>query len=127
MPALPGSGRRGTTTKSVKVGDVGVTLEHDHAAFSRQVLTAGFMLAAMQARAEAGAQYARSIAPVETGAYRDSIDASAYIRHGDPGDPDGLRAVGRVEAGTDHAKDVEYGRDGKGHRVLGRALDAMRR
>lgn len=51
--------------------------------------------------AEGIATVARTIAPVLTGAYRDSISASVGIEGG--------HALAHVSAGTDHAQYVEFG------------------
>jgi hypothetical protein len=123
---------------AIRVTVQGPTKEHPafRRAFEEQVLCAPWMVAEMLKRAEAGAAYARSIAPVRTGAYRDSIQASAGIRPliGAGGWTNGAanlggysrRAEGQVSAGTDHAAVIEFGDgDAERHRVLGRSMDAM--
>jgi hypothetical protein len=70
----------------------------------------------MRARAEAGAEFARSIAPEHTGEYKASIHVEATGHGGPRGD----RAEARIVAGSDHAADVEW-RDG--YHVLARTAD----
>ncbi|MEV1096481.1 HK97 gp10 family phage protein [Streptomyces sp. NPDC049952] len=66
-------------------------------------------------RAEQGADYARSIAPVRTGRYRDSIEVVE--------DDDGADIV----ADVDYADDLEYGtRHMEGQHIFGRTLDSLR-
>ncbi|MER6236538.1 HK97 gp10 family phage protein [Streptomyces clavifer] len=66
-------------------------------------------------KAEQGAAYARSIAPVDTGRYRDSIEVVE--------DDDGADIV----ADVDYADDLEYGtRHVEGQHILGRTLDSLR-
>ncbi|MFJ8508630.1 HK97 gp10 family phage protein [Streptomyces avermitilis] len=65
--------------------------------------------------AEQGAEFARSIAPVDTGRYRDSIK----VRE----DDDGAEIVSDV----DYADDLEYGnRHMPGQHIFGRTLDSLR-
>ncbi|MEU6181168.1 HK97-gp10 family putative phage morphogenesis protein [Streptomyces coeruleorubidus] len=69
---------------------------------------------AVQDTAERGRDFARSIAPVDTGQYRDSI---------------GVREDGddaEVFSDADHAPYVEYGtRHMEGQHIFGRTLDAL--
>ncbi len=79
----------------------------------------------MLAKAEQVANRARAIAPVLTGQYKESIEASVIERDGkatgrvtaDPISPDGYRYASAVEFGTSKMD---------GQRVLGRALDVLR-
>ncbi|MFE9865871.1 HK97 gp10 family phage protein [Streptomyces sp. NPDC005506] len=65
--------------------------------------------------AEQGRDFARSIAPVRTGRYRDSIEVVE--------DDDGADIVSDV----DYAADLEYGnRHTEGQHIFGRTLDSMR-
>lgn len=74
---------------------------------------------AMKALADRVANQARSIAPVDTGEYKASIDASTVERDG--------KAVGRVTAHADHSAFLEFGtRYMDAQRVLGRSLDILR-
>ncbi|MFD8472045.1 HK97 gp10 family phage protein [Streptomyces globisporus] len=66
-------------------------------------------------RAEQGQDFARSIAPVDTGRYRDSLHVVE--------DSDGAEIV----ADVDYADDLEYGtRHMPGQHILGRTLDSLR-
>ena len=76
----------------------------------RELLNSGEIGAAMLARANRVAQAARSSAPVDTGAYRNSI--TSQVARTD-------RAVGRVTASAPHAMLVEANT-----RNLGRSVDA---
>lgn len=83
------------------------------------------MRAAMLDRAEKVADRARQIAPVDTGRYRDSIEAST--------EEVGGKVVGVVSSaarnddGEIYSSFVEFGTsEMDGQRVLGRALDALR-
>lgn len=86
-----------------------VTLKHPGMA---ALLKSSGVRAFVTSRAQAVESAAKSSAPVDTGAYRDSIHIEQDTTD---------RAVVRVVAGTDHAFVVEanYG-------VLARALDAAR-
>lgn len=84
-----------------------VTLNH---AGMRALLHSAGVRADLHARAERVAAAARGVAPVDTGAYRDSIHVT-----NDTTD----RAVARVNASVDYALAVEADT-----RTLGRALDA---
>jgi hypothetical protein len=65
--------------------------------------------------AERGRDFARSIAPVETGRYRDSIEVVE--------DDEGAEIVAHV----DYADDLEYGtRHMEGQHIFGRTLDSLR-
>ncbi|MFE7029450.1 HK97-gp10 family putative phage morphogenesis protein [Streptomyces sp. NPDC057621] len=65
--------------------------------------------------AEQGRDYARFIAPVDTGRYRDSIEARK----------DGNEA--EVVSDVDHAPFVEYGtRHMEGQHIFGRTLDHLK-
>ncbi|CAM5331824.1 HK97-gp10 family putative phage morphogenesis protein [Streptomyces aurantiogriseus] len=69
---------------------------------------------AVQDTAERGRDFARSIAPVDTGRYRDSIE----VRE----DGDGAEIVSDV----DYAAHLEYGtRHMEGQHIFGRTLDSM--
>ncbi|WP_424570788.1 hypothetical protein [Streptomyces sp. CH-036] len=66
-------------------------------------------------RAEQGRDFARSIAPVDTGRYRDSIHVME--------DANGADLV----ADVDYADDLEYGtRHMPGQHIFGRTLDSLR-
>ncbi|MER6112426.1 HK97-gp10 family putative phage morphogenesis protein [Streptomyces hirsutus] len=70
---------------------------------------------AVQDTAERGRDFARSIAPVDTGRYRDSIE----VRE------DGDEA--EIVSGVDYADDLEYGtRHMEGQHIFGRTLDHLR-
>ncbi len=83
------------------------------------------MRAAMLDRAERVANAARAIAPVDTGAYLASIEASTVERDGkicgrvtaDPESPEGYHYAAILEFGGEHMD---------AQRVLGRALDTLR-
>lgn len=113
--------------------------KHDHGAFGRECLRAGFMVRAMRAKAQNVKNAAEALAPVgdpdwsyydeyesaiAPGHYRSSFVVSSGVRR-DLGI--GARAFGRVTNTASYAGLVEYGygRVPK-HRVLGRALDAAR-
>lgn len=103
----------------------GAMMVHDRDLFSRHVLASPSMRAHSLARGQAGASLARQLAPVETGEYRESIEARAELRHGQTGFDDGHygRQVAVVEAGTDHAKEIEYGnRDQAGRHVMATSM-----
>lgn len=97
--------------------------EHYYDAFGRECLQAGYMRAAMHARATAVMSAAISMAPVDTGEYVDSFSTSDGIG---PYGGRGLRAYGRVTNSAPHALYVEFG-FGRvpRYRVLGRALGAV--
>ncbi|MEV5429108.1 HK97-gp10 family putative phage morphogenesis protein [Streptomyces sp. NPDC052701] len=70
---------------------------------------------AVQDTAERGRDFARSIAPVDTGRYRDSIEVRK--------DGDGAEIVSDV----DYAAHVEYGtRHMEGQHIFGRTLDHLK-
>lgn len=73
------------------------------------------MLAVMEHIAEGGANYARVIAPRETGEYADSITVDSTRRGG----PHKDRAEARIVADSDHAAYVEWQ---DGYHVLERTL-----
>ncbi len=98
---------------------------HFYDEFGDHVLAAGFMVAEMARRAEVGAEFARGIAPVETGEFKESIKAGADVRPSSGRYK--RRARGYVESDDEKAPWIEFGTHGRqGARVLGRALDAMR-
>jgi hypothetical protein len=73
------------------------------------------VLRAVRDTAESGRDFARSIAPVRTGRYRDSIE----VRE----DDDGTEIV----SGVDYAEYVERGnRHAEGHYIFGRTLDFLK-
>ena len=73
-------------------------------------------------KAEQVADAARSSAPVESGAYRDSITADA----GPMPTPNGVFMVGRVSASDFKAVWVEFGTsDTPKHATLRKALDSL--
>ena len=67
----------------------------------------------MEDRAERVVDFARRVAPVVTGTYKDSLEASTEQHP--------TRVVGRATANVPYATQVEAA-----HRVLGRAIDAAR-
>ncbi|MGW3154007.1 HK97-gp10 family putative phage morphogenesis protein [Streptomyces sp. NPDC001089] len=70
---------------------------------------------AVRDTAERGREFARQIAPVETGRYRDSIE----VRE----DDDGAEIVSTV----DYAEYVEFGtRHAEGQHIFGRTLDSLK-
>lgn len=97
--------------------------EHFYGAFGKECLQAGYMQAAMHARATAVMAVAVSTAPVDTGEYVDSFSTSSGV--GSYGGR-GLRAYGRVTNSAPHALYVEFG-FGRvpRYRILGRALGAV--
>lgn len=110
------------------------TFKLDRVAFREHVLNAPWMVEEMRGRAERGAEFARSIAPVdeaspEPGRYRDSITADAHTYGGVNHD----RAVGIVSSDVTTADGkanlsviVEFGTEKQdGHHVMGRTLDAL--
>jgi hypothetical protein len=113
-------------------GDVAMpssfTFDDAHkAAFGAQVLAAPWMQALVLAQAEKGAAFAKSIAPVDTGHFKDSIEADVYIRRIPKLDTPGPgRAVGRVTANDPRADVIEHGTaKTPRHRTLGRSLGVM--
>lgn len=104
------------------------TFNHAHKeAFGAQVLAAGWMQELMLAQAQKGAAFAKSIAPVETGHFANSIEADVYVRRLPRIDTPGPgRAVGRVTANDPRAEWIELGTSKTpAHRTLGRSLDVM--
>lgn len=96
--------------------------EHDHGAFGREVLCAGFMLANMGARASRVKAVAEAISPEYTGEYKGSF--GTYVHVGHSGGPE-QRAIGTVYNSSDHAHIVEFGGGPTPrYRILGRALGA---
>lgn len=95
---------------------------HNYAAFDRECLCAGFMVAEMHARAERVKAAAIAISPQRTGHYKASFEVSSGVSS--LGGPE-QRAYGRVANTAAYAPWVEFGskRIAK-HRVLGRALHA---
>ncbi|MFH9038497.1 HK97-gp10 family putative phage morphogenesis protein [Streptomyces sp. NPDC017966] len=93
----------------------GITgIQLDHAAI-RALTRHETVQEAVQDTAERGRDYARSIAPVDTGQYRDSIG----IRE------DGDEA--EIVSDADHAPYVEYGtRHMEGQHIFGRTLDHLK-
>lgn len=89
-----------------------VRVQLDHAGM-RDLLTGPIARAVVEGKAERAAARARDIAPVDTGAYRNSIHVEV-VQHRS-------RVVARVVAGTDHALVVEAS-----HRTLGRSVDAAK-
>lgn len=86
-----------------------------------EMLKSPEMQAAMLRKAVKVRDRAAEIAPVDTGAYKASLEASSGI------EADGKRAYGRVTANVPYAFQVEYGtHDTPRHRTLGRALDAVK-
>lgn len=85
---------------------------------TRRLMTSPEMLAMLTARAEAGAEHARSIAPRETGRYASSIKVSGVRRGG----PNRDRSEARITADVPYAVSVEIR-----HRVLGRTVDSIER
>lgn len=82
------------------------------------------MHALLRARAEDGAAWVRANAPVETHAYRDSIQVSDLGRGGPRRD----RAALQVAATAPHAVFVEQGSHGRpGLRLLARSVDVIER
>ncbi|MFF9210478.1 MULTISPECIES: HK97-gp10 family putative phage morphogenesis protein [unclassified Streptomyces] len=70
---------------------------------------------AVQDTAERGRDFARSIAPVETGKYRDSIEVR---KDGDEAE---------IVSDVDYAPYIEYGtRHAAGQHIFGRTLDALK-
>ena len=84
----------------------------------RKLMTSPEMLDFVTRRAEAGAEYARGIAPRDSGTYAGSIKVTSVRRGG----PRRNRAEARVTATVPYANDVEVR-----HRTLGRAVDAIER
>lgn len=80
----------------------------------RELLKSRQMKNDMQRRAEQVADHARTLAPVVSGEYRRSIEATTELGP--------TRHVGRAIATVPYAQKVEADR-----RVLGRAIDAGRR
>ena len=79
------------------------------------------MMEALKVRAEAGARSARALAPVETGAYRDGIQADAAI-------VPGVGAVARINATDFKSNWIEFGSHPKygafpAHAVLRRGAE----
>lgn len=74
---------------------------------------------AMQTLADRVANQARAIAPVVTGEYKASIEASTVQRDG--------KICGRVTAGAPHSQFLEFGTEHMdAQRILGRSLDVLR-
>jgi hypothetical protein len=95
---------------------------HNFKAFGREVLTAAFMKADMDARAKRALAEAESIAPHDTGEYAASFEAGSEIRKGQGA----RRAVGYLRNTSDHAEFVEYGSEHTpAYHVLARSLNAM--
>lgn len=88
----------------------------DRAGLGRYLRESTELKALLHAAAEVGAQAARAAAPVDTGAYRESI------RVEDAGIDRDRQAV-RVVADIRYAADVEYRRGS--HRPLGQAVNAI--
>lgn len=90
------------------------------------MLRAEFMQAAMKVRAEAVADRARAIAPVDEdsphrGRYRDSFEVSSGVAHRKTS-----RAYGRVTNVAPEALAVEFGtRNNPAHHTLVQALDGI--
>ena len=84
----------------------------------RKLMTSQEMKDFLVRRAEAGAEYARGIAPRESGTYAGSIKVTSVRRGG----PRRNRAEARVTATVPYGNDVEVR-----HRVLGRAVDVVER
>lgn len=99
----------------------------DPAAFEEHVLNAEWMVTEMRERAERGAEYARSIAPVDEsgphpGRYRDSIETDSGTHGGIHHD----RAYGVVRATAPESVYVEFGTErADGQHVIAKALDMM--
>lgn len=81
-----------------------------------RLLTSPQMAALMEARARAGLDYAQSIAPEQSGEYKDAFTVDSVRRGGPRGD----RAEARLVNTADYADDVE-----RRHRVLGQTVDRI--
>jgi hypothetical protein len=103
----------------------------DRAGFEEHLLNAPWMVAEMRRRAEAAAEYARSIAPVDEdgphpGRYRDSIGVDSGT-HGTPGSAKQARAWAEVRATDPDSAHIEWGNGhDDGAHVMTRTLDALR-
>ena len=86
--------------------------ERASAAEWRALKTSPAMQGAVGEVAQDGLEYAQMIAPVDTGAYRDSFHLDEVITDD--------RAVAFLVNDADHAAEVEWG---QGRHVLSRALD----
>lgn len=92
-------------------------------AFRAELLNAPWMVAEMDRHAVKGFEFAESVAPVDTGAYKSSF----FIRSGTNGGVHHDRAFAELDNTADDAVFVEYG-NGKqdGQHVMHRAMDVMR-
>lgn len=98
----------------------------DRAGFEEHLLNAPWMEAEMRRRAEAAAEFARSIAPVDSGEYVASIEVASGT-HGTPGSAKQARAWAEVRATSADAVYVEWGNGhDEGAHVMTRTLDALR-
>jgi hypothetical protein len=97
-----------------------------YVALSREMLTSDWMRALMLRKAQAGADFARSIAPRDTDHWADSFSASTAVVPSPRGDH-GLMVVGRVTSDDPAGMHIELGTaHTPKHRTLGRSLGAMR-
>jgi len=94
----------------------------DRAAFRELVLNAPWMVAEMDRRAQAGYEYAVTVAPVESGEYKESF----IIFAGTNGGAKHNRAYAALHNYSDHALEVEFGTERQeAHHVLTRTLGVM--
>lgn len=105
----------------------------DQAAFRRHVLNAPWMVEEMRRRAEAGAAYARSIAPVdpestEPGRYKNSIEVHSGVNGGIHHDRayGSVSSAARTDDGQSLAVIVEYGTENqRAQYVMAATLDVL--
>jgi hypothetical protein len=98
----------------------------DRKGFEEHLLNAAWMEAEMRQRAEAAAEFARSVAPVDTGKYLASIEVDSGT-HGTPGSAKQSRAWAEVRATSPEAAYVEWGNGhDEGAHVMTKTLDALR-
>lgn len=80
-----------------------IRYQPDHAGVG-ELMRSPEMLEMLEAKAQRGVDYARSIAPEATGEYRESLRVDSVRRGGPARD----RAEARVVADSDHAAYVEW-------------------
>lgn len=103
------------------------TYRLDPAAFREHVLNAPWMVEAMRSHAEAGKEFAESVAPVDEdgphpGRYRDAFEVESGTHGGIHGD----RAYATLRNTAPEAVYVEFGTERQdAEHVLTRALDVM--
>jgi hypothetical protein len=95
-----------------------VHFELDHGGIREYLRGDPNLRGAIEREVLVGQEYARSIAPVHTGRYRDSIQGTVVVGRS--------RMIGRVGAQDQKAWWIEFGaKNNPKERVLGRALDRI--